>query len=106
MSQKLNNILKNKTIKFIDYYLPVFFFINSLKGSVLRAPEWEATILPSINIPNNGNPWILYLSTVSSCISVSTLTNFTSSTKSSANFLNIGATSYWLIIIMIVFGSV
>ena len=66
--------------------------MNSLSLVLFSAPEWVAMGLPWSKRINIGKPWMLNMSTVSSWISVSTLTNFKSG-SSSLTTLNIGATS-------------
>ena len=50
------------------------------------------TIFPCLKMPNRGSPWMLNESILSSCLSVSTLTNLMS-VSSSAREAKIGDTS-------------
>ena len=70
------------------------FDINSIIFHFGSAPVCIAMTFPRLNTAKRGNPWILYLSTVFSCTSVSTITNLISESGNSSDTLkNMGATA-------------
>ena len=78
----------------MNRYISIDFDMNSIIFIFDNAPECVAMTFPPLNIAKRGNPWILYLSTVSSCTSVSTVTNLISDSENSSDTLeNTGATA-------------